>query len=40
MKMEIVVSPEYDYEQKTLSLKQVNFAFVAKRINCFKWYMF
>ena len=39
--MKIAVTPEYqDEKNKTLSLRQVTFDFVAKIINCFKWYMF
>ena len=34
MTMKIMVSPEYDYEL------QVNFDFVAKGINRFKWCIF
>ena len=36
MTMKIAVTPEYQDEKKTLSLKQVTFHFVAKIINCFK----
>ena len=40
MAVEIAVTPEYEDEKKTVSLKQVTFVFVAKKVNCFKWYFF
>ena len=37
MTMKITITPEYEDETKTLSLKHVTFVFVAKKkINCFK----
>ena len=38
--MKIGETREYEDEKRQRSLKQVTFIFVAKKVNCFKWYIF